>query len=175
LVASKLIATMALVSVVIGAIVVFIFMVLSASGNGDGGSMQISFSSGMMGGGGMMMEGAKMQMSAPEDVIIMLESEYEVTAGKQSEVTLQVLEKQTNKPVPGAQVIIGIEKGLPMSTMDMTGGGMFNAAEKGNGTYAFTFTPESEGYYTVHVHVIPPGKQMHSMMENHADLIVLSK
>jgi hypothetical protein len=176
LVASKLIATMALVSVVIGAIVVFIFMVLSVSGNGDGsGGLQIPFGSSMMGGGMMMMEDAKMQMPAPEDVIIMLESEYEVTAGKQSEVTLQVLDKRTNEPMPGVQVIIGIEKGLPMSTMDMTGGGMFNAVEKRNGTYTFTFTPESEGYYTVHAHVIPPSKQMHSMMENHADLIVLSK
>ena len=61
-----------------------------------------------------------------------------------------------------------------MTTMDMTGG-MFNAREKGNGTYTFAFTPESEGYYTVHAHVIPPGKQMHSMMENHADLVILSK
>jgi hypothetical protein len=164
---------MALVSVVIGAIVVFIFMVLSASGNSSGG-LPIPFGSDMM-EGEMMMEDAKMQMPAPEDVIIMLESEYEVTAGKQSEVTLQVLDKQTNEPMPGVQVIIGIEKGLPMSTMDMTGGGMFNAVEKRNGIYAFAFTPESKGYYTVHAHVIPPGKQMHSMMENHADLIVLSK
>jgi hypothetical protein len=175
LVASKLIATMALVSVVIGAIVVFIFMVLSVSGNSGDGGLQIPFGSSMMGGGMMMMEGAKMQMPVSEDVIVMLESEYEVTAVKQSEVTLQVLDKRTNEPMPGAQVIIGIEKGLPMSTMDMTGGGMFNAVEKRNGIYAFAFTPESKGYYTVHAHVIPPGKQMHSMMENHADLIVLSK
>jgi hypothetical protein len=77
--------------------------------------------------------------------------------------------------MPGAQVIIGIEKGLPMSTMDMTGGGMSNLVEKRHGTYAFAFMPESKGYYTIHAHVIPPNKQMHSMMENHADLIVLSK
>jgi hypothetical protein len=173
LVASKLIVGISLVAVVIVALVVFIFMVLSAGRNGVG--LQIPFVSRMMGGDGMMMEGARMQMPAPKDVIIMLESGYEVTAGKQSEVTLKVLEKQTNETMPGAQVIIGIEKGLPMSTMDMTSGGMFNAVEKGNGTYAFTFTPESKGYYTIHAHVIPPGKQMHSMMENHADLIVLSK
>jgi hypothetical protein len=167
---------MGLVAVVIGAIVVFISVVLSASGNSGSISLKIPFGSGMMeGGGGMMMEGAKMQMPAPKDVIIMLESEYQVTAGKQSEVTLQVLNKQTNEPMPGAQVIIGIEKGLPMSTMDMTGDGMFNAVEKENGKYAFAFTPESKGYYTVHAHAIPPGKQMHSMMENHADLILLSE
>jgi hypothetical protein len=175
LVASKLIMATSLVAVVIGAIVAFIFMVLSA--NGNGGGLQVPFGSGMMGKGGemMMMEGGKMQMPAPKDVIIMLESEYEMTAGKQSEVTLKILDKQTNQPVHGAQVIVGIEKGLPMTTMDMTvGGGMFDAVEKGNGTYAFVFTPESKGYYTIHAHVIPPGKQMHSMMENHADLIIES-
>jgi hypothetical protein len=175
LVASKLIVAISLVAVVIGAIVVFTFMALSVSGNGSG--LQIPFGSGMMGEGGelMMMEGDKMQMPAPKDVIIMLESEYEMTAGKQSEVTLKILDKQTNQPVQGAQVIVGIEKGLPMTTMDMTvGGGMFDAVEKGNGTYAFVFTPESKGYYTIHAHVIPPGKQMHSMMENHADLLISS-
>jgi hypothetical protein len=115
-------------------------------------------------------------MPAPEDVTILLESEYEMTTEKQSQVALKVLEKQTNEPVQGAEVIIGMEKGLPMTTMDMTrGGGTFDAVKKGNGTYTFTFTPESKGYYTVHAHVIPPGKQMQSMMENHADFIVLSK
>jgi hypothetical protein len=162
-----------LVGIVIGAIVAFIIMALSTSGNGGG--LQIPFGSGIMGRGGeMMMEGGKMQMPASKDVIMMLESGYEMTAGKQSEVTLKVLDKRTNEPVQGAQVIVGIEKGLPMSTMDMTGSGMFDAVEKGNGTYAFTFTPESKGYYTIHAHVIPPGKQMHSMMENHADLLISS-
>jgi hypothetical protein len=123
----------------------------------------------------MMMEGNRMRMPAAKDVIMILESEYELPAGKQSEVSIKVLDKQTNEPMQGAQVIIGIEKGLPMTTMDMTGGGMFNALEKGNGTYAFVFTPESKGYYTIHAHVIPSGKQMHSMMENHADLIILSQ
>jgi hypothetical protein len=161
---------MALVAVALGAIVVFTFMALSVSGNGG---LKMPFGSGMMGGGGMMMEGGKMQMPAPKDVIIMLESEYKITAGKHSEVTLKILDKQTNEPVQGAQVVIGIEKGLPMTTMDMTGG-MFSATEKGNGTYAFAFTPESKGYYTIHAHVIPPGKQMHSMMENHTDLLISS-
>jgi hypothetical protein len=172
LVASKLIVMMSLVAVVIGVIVVFGFMALSASRNG--GDLQMPFGSGMM-GGGMMMEGGKMQMPAPKDVIILLESEYEMAAGKQSEVALKVLDKQTNEPVQGAEVIIAMEKGLPMSTMDMSGGSMFDAVAKGNGTYTFAFTPESKGYYTVHAHVIPPGKQMHSMMENHADLIIESK
>lgn len=141
------------------------FIVFSASGNGNVQSFD---------GMTAMMEGGRMQMPVSKDVIMMLESNYEMTAGKQSEVSIKVLDKQTNEPMQGAQVIIGIEKGLPMATMDMAGGGMFNALEKGNGTYTFAFTPESKGYYTIHAHVIPPGKQMHSMMENHADLVVIS-
>jgi len=141
------------------------FIALSASGNG--GLQPLDGMSGMM-------EGGRMQMPVSKDVIILLESEYEMTAGEQSEVTLKVLDKQTNEPMQGEQVIIGIEKGLPMTTMDMIGG-MFDASEKGNGTYSFVFTPESEGYYTIHAHVILPGKQMHSMMENHADLVMVSR
>lgn len=144
---------------------IFAFVTLSASGNS---LMQA------MGGMGGMMEGGRMQMQAPEDVVIFLESESQVTAGNQTEVVLKVVDKQTNMTMQGAEVIIGIEKGLPMTTMDMIGG-MFSAAEKGNGTYAFTFTPESEGYYTVHTHVIPPGEQMHSMMENHVDIVMISQ
>jgi len=123
---------------------------------------------------GMMEVGGGMQMQAPEDVMILLESEWKVPIGKQSEVALKVLDKQTNSTMQGAEVIIGIEKGLPMTTMDMTGD-MFNAEEKGDGTYAFTFTPESEGYYTIHAHVIPPGEQMHSMMDNHVDLVIIAE
>jgi hypothetical protein len=176
LVASKLIVIMSLVAVAIGAIVVLSFMALSVSGNSY--DLQLPFGDGGMRRGMMMMmmEGSRMQMPASKDVIILLESEYEMTAQKQSQVTLKVLDKRTNEPVQGAKVIIGIEKGLPMTTMDMTGGsGMFDAIDKGNGTYTFDFTPQSKGYYTVHAHVIPPGKQMHSMMENYVDLIVLSR
>lgn len=144
---------------------VFAFVALSASGN-DGPQPF----DGMTG----MMEGGRMQMQAPEDVIILFESDWKVPTGKQSEVVLKVLDKQTNKTMQGAEVIIGIEKGLPMKTMDMIGG-MFNAEERDNGTYAFSFTPESAGYYTIHAHVIPPGDQMHSMMENHADLVIMSE
>lgn len=145
------------------------FVALSASGDADYLQQPFDGMTGMM-----EEEGNRMQMPASKDVIIMLESEYEISAGKQSEVSIKVLDKQTNKPMQGAQVIIGIEKGLPMRTMEMTGG-MFNADERENGTYAFTFMPESKGYYTVHAHVIPPGKQMHSMMENHADLVIASQ
>jgi hypothetical protein len=163
----KLIA-LSIAAVVSAVAAVFAFIALSASGNGgpqpfDGMMME------MMGGG-------MMQMQPPKDVLIELESDWKVPAGKQSEVVLKVLDKQTNETMQGgAEVIIGIEKGLPMKTMDMMGNGMFNAEERGNGTYAFTFTPESEGYYTIHVHVIPSGEQMHSMMENHADLVMMSE
>jgi hypothetical protein len=145
---------------------VFAFVALSASGN-DGPQ---PFDGMMM----EMMEGGMMKMQTPEDVLILLESEWKVPTGKQSEVVLKILDKKTNATMQGAEIRIGIEKGLPMTTMDMMGG-MFNAEEKGNGTYAFTFTPESEGYYTIHAHVIPPGEQMHSMMENHADLVIISQ
>jgi hypothetical protein len=149
----------------VGIVAVLAFIALSASGNG--GPQPFYSMSEMMEGGGM-------QMPVSKDVIILLESEYEMTAGEQSEVALKVLDKQTNEPVQGAQVIIGIEKGLPMTTMEMAGG-MFDASEKGNGTYAFAFTPESKGYHTIHAHVVLPGKQMRSMMENHADLVIVSK
>lgn len=146
-------------------VAILTLVALSASGN----SLMQS-----MGSMITMMEGGGMQMQAPEDVMIFLESQSEVPAGNQTEVVLKVVEKQTNMTMQGAEVIIGIEKGLPMTTMDMTGG-MFSANERGNGTYYFTFTPESEGYYTVHAHVIPPGKQMHSMMENHADIVIIAE
>jgi FtsP/CotA-like multicopper oxidase with cupredoxin domain len=144
---------------------IFAFVALSASGNS---LMQ------PMGGMEGMMQGGMMQMQAAEDVMIFLESEAEVPAGNQTEVVVKVLDKQTNRTMQGAEVIIGIEKGLPMTTMDMIGG-MFSAGERGNDTYAFTFTPESEGYYTVHAHVIPPGEQMHSTMENHADIVIIAE
>jgi hypothetical protein len=173
LVATKLILILSLVAVAIeAAAVVLAPMALSPSG---AGGLQMPFGNGGMMEGGMMMmmKDDKMQMPAPKDVMILLESEYEMLVGRQSQVFLKVIDKQTNEPMQGAKVIVGIEKGLPMTTMDMTAG-MFSAIEKGNGTYAFEFTPESKGYYTIHAHVIPPGKQMHSMMENHADLLISS-
>jgi hypothetical protein len=163
----KVVLLSAVGAVALAAVLAFA-VVLSASGN-DGEMQPFDGMIGMMEGDG------RMQMPVSKDVIMMLESEYELPAGTQSEVSIKVLDKQTNEPMPGARVIIGIEKGLPMTTMDMAGGGMFDVSERGNGTYTFPFTPESKGYYTIHAHVIPPGKQMHSMMENHADLVIVSK
>jgi hypothetical protein len=155
------------VAVLAIAAAIFAFVALSASGNSP---MQ------PLGGmEGMMMQGGRMQMQqAAEDIMIFLESEGEVPTGNQTEVLLKVVDKQTNTTMQGADVIIGIEKGLPITTMDMIGG-MFSADERRDGTYAFPFTPESKGYYTVHTHVIPPGEQMHSMMENHADIVITAE
>jgi hypothetical protein len=155
------------VAVLAIAAAIFAFVALSASGNSP---MQP-----LDGMKGMMMQDGRMQMQqAAEDVMIFLESEGEVPTGNQTEVLLKVVDKQTNTTMQGAEVIIGIEKGLPMTTMDMIGG-MFSADERRDGTYAFPFTPESKGYYTVHTHVIPPGEQMHSMMENHADIVIIAE
>jgi hypothetical protein len=145
------------------------FVVLSAIGNG--GDLPQPFD-GMR---GMMYNGTMQMQQAPEDVMIFFESEAQVPTGKQTQIMLKVLDKDTNETMQGAEVIIGVEKGFPMTTMDMMDSGMFNAYERGNGTYAFTFTPESEGYYTIHAHVIPSGEQMHSMMENHVDFLIISK
>lgn len=89
-------------------------------------------------------------------------------------IALFHVDKQINKTMQGVEVIMGIEKGLPMAKMTMISG-MFSADERDNGTYAFTFTPESEGYYTVHAHVIAPSERMRSMMENHADTVIIAK
>jgi len=85
-----------------------------------------------------------------------------------------VLDKETKKPLTNAQVIVGIEKGAPMSTMNMIGP-MFNAENIGNGKYLVQFTLDEKGYYTMHTHVIPAGKSMHSMMQNHMDIGILAK
>ncbi|MEM3159440.1 MAG: hypothetical protein QXJ74_01520 [Nitrososphaera sp.] len=154
------------ISIAVIAGIVSAFAVLSASG--------IATDLQSFDGMNEMMEREAMQMQPPKDVTIFFESEVEVPARKQAQVVLKVLDRQTNAPMQGAEAIVGIEKGLPMTSMDMEGG-MFEAEEKGEGLYAFAFTPASQGYYTIHAHVIPPGMQMHSMMENHADFVVISK
>lgn len=166
---SKLIIVLSVVSAAIAIAVVLIIIAMPSISNERIFESQNTMQ-------GMMQNGSTgmMTMQTPKDVIISFESEYEVPAGKQTEVVLRVLDKQTEGPVEGANVVIGIEKGLPMTTMDMVGG-MFSASGKGNGTYAFPFTPLSAGYYTIHAHAILPGKQMNSMMENHVDYLISSK
>jgi hypothetical protein len=52
---------------------------------------------------------------------------------------------------------------------------MLKAESTGNGHYLVSFVPADKGVYTLHVHVIPEGKSMHSMMQNHLDIGLISK
>jgi len=115
-------------------------------------------------------------MKAPQDVIIKQESNPIIPVGKQSQIKLLILDKTTQNPMVGAQVIVGIERGASMTTMDMIGP-MFQAQEqsKGSGIYLVTFTPDFEGIYTLHTHVIPPGIPKHSMMDNHMDIGIVAQ
>lgn len=125
----------------------------------------------MMEGGGMM---SSMMNQIPKNVIIKIQSSQQVTVGKEDQVKLLVLDKNTGNPLTDAQVTVGLEEGAPMSTMNMIGG-MFDAENLGDGTYLVKFTLNSPGYYTLHTHVIPAGKSMHSMMDNHMDIGIVAK
>ena len=125
----------------------------------------------MMKSGNMMSD---MMSQIPEDVIVKVTSRQTVPAGKETEITLLVLDKETKKPLSDALVIIGIEKGTSMTTMNMVGH-MFQADDIGSGKYVVRFTPDSKGIYTMHTHVIPNGKSMHAMMENHLDIGIIAK
>jgi hypothetical protein len=121
-----------------------------------------------------------MMNQIPQDVMIKVNSSQVIPVGKESEIVLSISDKKTGKPLTDVQVIVGIERGTAMSTMDMVGP-MFNAEEesgnnnKTSGLYIVKFTPNNEGYYTMHVHVIPFGESMSSMMENHLDIGVIAK
>ena len=128
-------------------------------------------SNSMMEGGGMM---SSMMSDSPKDVIIKIVSSQQVSAGKDSQITLLVLDRNTEKPTIGAQVSLGLEEGAPMSTMNMIGS-MFDAEELGEGKYVAKFSVDKPGYYTLHVHVIPYDKPMSSMMRNHMDVGILAK
>lgn len=125
----------------------------------------------MMESGGMM---SGMMNQVPKDVIIKIESSQQVSVGKEDQIKLLVLDKNTGNPLTDAQVTVGLEEGAPMSTMNMIGG-MFDAENIGDGTYLVKFTLDSPGYYTLHTHVIPAGKSMYSMMENHMDIGIIAK
>jgi hypothetical protein len=157
-----------LIGIALGVVALGIFAV-NSSGYGitsrNSGMMQSMMGNGMMSG---MMSDVVLQ-----DVIIKIISSQQVVVGKDSQITLLVLDKNTKKPLNDAQVIVGIEKGAPMSTMDMSG--MFIAHNIGNGKYVVQFTLEDTGYYTLHTHVIPSGKSMHSMMNNHMDIGIIAK
>lgn len=121
---------------------------------------------------GSMMSGMMSQI--PEDVIVKVTSRQMVPTGKEAKITLLVLDKETKKPLSDAQVIIGIEKGASMTTMNMIGH-MFQADDIGSGKYVVRFTPDSKGIYTMHTHVIPNDKSMHAMMNNHLDIGIIAK
>jgi len=125
----------------------------------------------MMEGGGMI---SSMMNQDPKNVIIKIQSSQQVTVGKEAQVKLLVLDKNTGNPLTDAQVTVGLEEGAPMSSMNMIGG-MFDAENLGGGTYLVKFTLDSPGYYTLHTHVIPAGKSMHSMMNNHMDIGIIAK
>jgi len=138
------------------------YLTIDSSSGGNNDTMN-----GMIGTSGM--------MKAPQDVIIKVESNPIIPVGKESQIKLLVLDKFTQKPMTGAQVVVGIERGGAMTTMNMMGP-MFQAQEQGNdtGVYLVTFTPDINGIYTLHTHVIPPGKPMYSMMDNHIDIGVVA-
>jgi hypothetical protein len=155
-----------LVGIALGVVALGIFAVNSSDYGMTGqnsGMMQSMMGSGMMSG---------MMSDVPQDVIIKIISSQQVAVGKESQIKLLILDKNTKKPLGDAQVIVGIEKGAPMSTMDMRG--MFTADNIGNGKYVVRFTLEDTGYYTLHTHVIPYGKSMDSMMNNHMDIGIIA-
>ena len=115
-------------------------------------------------------------MEQPQDVIIKLLSNPIVPVAKESEIKLLVLDKETQKPLTGAQVVVGTERGAAMTTMEMVGP-MLKAEEqiKGSGVYVIKFIPDSKGIYTLHTHVIPSGEPMSSMMTNHLEIGIVAE
>jgi hypothetical protein len=121
-----------------------------------------------------MMGTCSMMNKAPKDVTIRPASSQLVKAGQEATVTLLIKDKATNKPLLDAQVPVMIELGPSMSTIDMMGS-MMQAQEIGQGKYQVKFTPDKKGVYTIHTHVIPDGKSMMAMMNNHMDIGIIAK
>lgn len=145
---------------------------MMSSGNMDS-MMKNMMSGNTMGGSGSGMN-CKMMSDSPQDVIIKIKSSQAVSVGKIQSITLLVLDKTTSRPLTDARIVVGIERGAPMSTMDMLGP-MFDAKNIGNGKYVVSFILDKPGYYTLHTHVIPAGKSMMSMMNNHEDIGLIAK
>jgi len=122
-----------------------------------------------------MMQMCSMMMNkAPKDVTIRPASPQLVKAGQEATVILLIKDKTTQRPLLNAQVPIMIERGPSMSSMDMMGS-MILADEIGQGKYQVKFTPDKKGVYTIHTHVIPNGKSMMNMMNNHMDIGIIAK
>ncbi|MGQ0791557.1 MAG: hypothetical protein ACT4NJ_04945 [Nitrosopumilaceae archaeon] len=124
--------------------------------------------------GNMMQKMCSMMSEIPEDVVVKVTSPQVVGIDKNAHVTIAVLDKKTAEPAVNSKVIVVIEKGAPMTSMDMIGP-MFLGKELGDGEYQIDFILDEKGYYTVHTHVIPDGKSMHSMMKNHLDIGLIAK
>ena len=129
--------------------------------------------------GGMMDMCQSMMNSIPQDVIIKTTSSQIAKIGEESKITLLVTDKKSN-PLDNADVILHIEKGAPMESMDKMSmmdmmGRMIQAENIGSGQYQVKFTPTEKGYYTMHTHAIPQGKSMMSMMNNHMDIGIIAK
>ena len=128
--------------------------------------------------GGMMDMCKSMMNSIPQDVIIKTTSSQVAKIGEESKIILLVTDKKGN-PLDNADVILHIEKGAPMASMDMSMmdmmGRMIQAENIGFGQYQVKFTPTEKGYYTMHTHAILQGKSMMSMMNNHMDIGIIAK
>ena len=136
----------------------------------------------MMGSNGMgsMNMCQSMMNSTPQDVIIKTISSQVVSVGEESTVTLLVLDKETEKPLDDATVILHIEKGGPMEGMDDMNmmdmmGKMFEAENIGSGKYLIKVNVDEKGYYTMHTHAVLKGNSMMSMMNNHMDIGIIAK
>ena len=129
--------------------------------------------------GGMMGMCQSMMNSIPQDVVIKTTSSQVAKVGEDSTFTLLVTDKKSN-PLDNADVILHIEYGTPMTSMDKMSmmdmmGRMVQAENIGSGQYQVKFTPTEKGYYTMHTHAIPQGKSMMSMMNNHMDIGIIAR
>jgi len=129
--------------------------------------------------GGMMGMCQSMMNSIPQDVVIKTTSSQVAKVGEESKLTLLVTDKKDN-PIDNADVILHIEEGAPMESMDKMSmmdmmGRMIQAENIGSGQYQVKFTPTEKGYYTMHTHAIPQGKSMMSMMNNHMDIGIIAR
>ncbi len=129
----------------------------------------------MMGPSDDMMPGGSMEdmmNQEPQDVIIKMKVPgQKIQVGKEAEIVLLVLDKETREPLEGLDVQIHIERGSSMSSMDMMGD-MFAAEDKSSGEYIVRFTPDEAGAYTIHTMVMLPRK---SMMDNHMDFETIAE
>lgn len=121
--------------------------------------------------GDMMGPFEDMMSQEPLDVIIKTNPDQTIWVGKEAEITLLVLDKVTKEPLEGVQVLIGIERGSSLGTMEMMGD-LFGAEDKGAGEYAVRFTPDIEGLYVIHTMVMLPGR---GMADNHMDFELIAQ